>query len=253
MTDKEKLQVYPEEGMTFLQVLEEDHAEALEEVNDEEEKEPQDEMSLLIARVREHLLWRFLIRTERRENNKVTVATAIRVDSSEEESQTESEDDEIVEGRLITFGETTPEPIRQMLIYLSRQSQNIFPEVNGQRLLNAAEFDTMLGQFRKMVWQHPQVMVPINLYNAVKDMPPIGAVFQTDGSYECGNGIIVPRFMRLAIQGLKTRFAEEQERMILERDEKQNEQVQNDIRQKWRDNDERHRREYQRKYKQGKA
>jgi hypothetical protein len=91
---------------------------------------------------------------------------------------------------------------------IARRYEEIFPMVDGKRLLHAENFDRMLNRLRSMFWQHP--LVPDQETHArgfILDKPPIGSLFFPEG-YIAPDGTFVTREMRSLVTRLKAQFEE---------------------------------------------
>ncbi|KAI7212293.1 hypothetical protein KC365_g14651 [Hortaea werneckii] len=117
-----------------------------------------------------------------------------------------TDDDEPDDLEVHRFEVSRSGPARKMILFIANQFEAVFPKIQGKRRLHPIEFDTMLDQLRAMFWNYRLVNIDYDAAAYVLDRPPIGSIFQRDGSYITPDGIHISRGIGERIRIVKGRL-----------------------------------------------
>jgi hypothetical protein len=148
---------------------------------------------------------------ERSEEEVLRTIPEERSSSEESSSSEEPEEDGDDENVLMHFTISGHREALQMFQEIARRYEEIFPSIDGRRLLHAENFDRMLSRLRSIFWRYP--LVPnqeIHARGFIQERPPIGSLF-LPGGYVAPDGTFVSQEMRNMIMRLRTQFEEIQD------------------------------------------
>jgi hypothetical protein len=132
----------------------------------------------------------------------------------------ESDDDEGWDNPEVRIF-TTEGPIQlyQITQHFATRLNKMFPlGNNGYRKLDSNAFQTALEDLRRAFWHHPVETIRYDYARIVMELPPMGSVFDPDGSYTLPNGLKVTRPIREKVLALKNKYRQLQDE---QREEKQ--------------------------------
>jgi len=99
-------------------------------------------------------------------------------ESTLEESEEEYLDDDAPgDNELLHFTVDGPELIRQMILYIARRFEEIFPEIQGKQRLHASEFEQTLAQLKAIFWNYRQISLDSENHSYVQEVVLIGSIF----------------------------------------------------------------------------
>lgn len=129
-------------------------------------------------------------------------------DSEESDEEGTSSDDSEAS---VTFDITGAEQVLRMMTFIHEVFEKIFPKQGRKRYLDAYQFDIMLDGLRRMFWNHRQVPCKPHLGEVVRERPPMGSHFLSDGAYFTPGGTYVSKTMRDAVKHLRGGYAQAQQ------------------------------------------
>ena len=121
-------------------------------------------------------------------------------DASSDEDVTLSRTNELLHFTMDNANEAT-----QMMVYIARRYEEVFPKLGGKRFLHLHQFELLIKQLRNMFWTHRLVPVHYDYGMIVSEKIPIGSQFENNG-YRLPSSQAVRVGMREAITNLRRQF-----------------------------------------------
>ena len=130
------------------------------------------------------------------------------LNESTEEDTSDDDDDGGMEEHVFTL--QGGGPLATMVLTLQRRYEEVFPTIQGRRLLDPHKFEKFIIQLRQAYWKHPLRQVTYSADQFVKEQIPLGTIFCPDGGYMVPDGTVVSPEMRRRVRTVGQRYKEVQ-------------------------------------------